>query len=476
MNARKTPAPSVNEYGRLLSSCDNELFEPQAFYQAEGHWSERHLQCVWYNDKLRPKNLTTRDGEPVEVLSPGRWNLEAGPDFLDASLLVGTERRRIEGDVELHVRPSAWTQHGHADDPRYANVAAHLTYFPGPHPSDLPSRVLEISLRDLLLATPRFSFDDIDLSAYPHALLPTTPRPCQTVWGNDPDKGISILMSAGRFRFERKRKRMESLIAKAGNPVQALYEGVMTALGYKRNASPFRLLAKSYPISDWVKQDPFFNYAILLGLGGLLPHDEAPAQGNEQQFARLWHIWWRNPRPLPEPAIEWHLDATRPNNHPKRRLAAAASLFSRTDEWMDILSKTDLGSPALAKNLGKLLRRFSTWPGTEGTSGHSSDGARTTSCLLGDSRAAVIVNNALMPFLAATRPDATDGISENLRPETISSTMKIMANRLFGRDHNPVVLYGRSGLAQQGLLQIYSDFCLNSRNNCLDCAFGKNDR
>jgi len=42
-----------------------------------------------------------------------------------------------------------------------------------------------------------------------------------------------------------------------------------------------------------------------------------------------------------------------------------------------------------------------------------------------------------------------------------------MAHALFGHDHNPV-LY-RTGLRQQGLLQIFGDFCLNTGGGCKAC-------
>lgn len=47
-------------------------------------FSERHLHCVWFDDRLRPSPLRTARGEELRILSPGRWNLESGPDFLDA--------------------------------------------------------------------------------------------------------------------------------------------------------------------------------------------------------------------------------------------------------------------------------------------------------------------------------------------------------------------------------------------------------
>ena len=96
--------------------------------------SERHVQAIWYDGTLRPDGLRTADGAQVRVVDPGRWNLEAGPDFLDAVLEIGGERRRVRGDVEVHVRAADWSAHGHGHDPAYAGVVAHVTWHPGPPP------------------------------------------------------------------------------------------------------------------------------------------------------------------------------------------------------------------------------------------------------------------------------------------------------------------------------------------------------
>jgi hypothetical protein len=42
-----------------------------------------------------------------------------------------------------------------------------------------------------------------------------------------------------------------------------------------------------------------------------------------------------------------------------------------------------------------------------------------------------------------------------------------MAFALFGHDHHPA-LY-RSALRRQGLIQLFTDFCLNARAGCADC-------
>ncbi|MEK7752538.1 MAG: DUF2851 family protein, partial [Acidobacteriota bacterium] len=144
--AVKSPPYPLCVNPRLLVA-ERSMAEPGA------RFSERHLQAVWFDDHLRPKTLETIDGEPVSVIAPGRWNLEAGPDFTDASLIVGTRQRRLHGSVEIHIRPADWQQHRHRHDPRYRDVIAHVTYYPGPLPeTELPPGTIIIALRDTRVA------------------------------------------------------------------------------------------------------------------------------------------------------------------------------------------------------------------------------------------------------------------------------------------------------------------------------------
>jgi len=52
----------------------------------------------------------------------------------------------------------------------------------------------------------------------------------------------------------------------------------------------------------------------------------------------------------------------------------------------------------------------------------------------------------------------------------VSAPMRLTALHLFGRDHNPAAFYADNGLLQQGLLQIYLDFCLNAGPDCEGCS------
>ena len=156
-------------------------------------YSERHLQCLWADPRYRPDSLQTTDGESVEVEHPGDWNLEAGPDFHHVVLLVGKEKRRICGDLEIHIHANAWHQHGHADDPRYENVRFHVVFFQG---QEIPG-LLQIPLQESLAAEPHFSFESIDPAAYPYS-IPFGDFPLKSL---HPDQKTALLESAGEERL-----------------------------------------------------------------------------------------------------------------------------------------------------------------------------------------------------------------------------------------------------------------------------------
>jgi hypothetical protein len=442
-------------------------------------WLERHLQCVWFDPAWRPSRLSTSEGEPVTVEDPGRWNLEAGPDFLDAVLTIGPARRTLEGDVEVHVRPADWRAHGHARDPAYARVIAHVSYFGGPaRETTLPPGAVWMALKDPLAANPAFSFESIDLTAYPYASLPKEPPPCAGALRSwDPDRRGALLDAAGEERLRIKAARIRERLD-SHDPDQVLYEEIMCALGYKRNRVPFRELACRLPLAgvrDESGGDPVKACALFLGVAGLIPKKPSPQWDEETRaFVRkLWDNWWKQQSRWESrvmPAGSWRLAGLRPPNHPVRRLAAAAGLFAadtslaarlavsgrphNPGRW---LADTEALFARIDRPLHYWKRRlsFSTRP-------LASDVA-----LIGPPRVAAILSNIVVPFLAATdRPVET--LLSRLPAEQDNALVRQAAHRLFGHDHNPA-LYA-NGLRQQGLLQIFHDFCLNNRTGCRDCT------
>jgi len=461
-------------YAALLPAPLREVQEASGHYRAGFHWTERHLQCVWFDDRLRPARLTTTDSETILVESPGRWNLEAGPDFLDAILRVGAEQRRLTGDVEVHVRPVDWERHQHDREGLYRHVALHVTYFATPALAPATARgLLQLPLADALSAAPAFSFDDVDLDAYPHAALPLTPRPCGLALRDTPDRWAPLLASAGRHRLQCKTQRLRDRLTRVQDSDQLLYEEIMAALGYKHNAAAFRRLAQRLPLRAWEPHVPVeHSYARLLGAAGLLPDVEAATDDEARRFVRmLWDCWWHDPAPPPADdgtiAIAQH--ATRPANAPARRLAAAAALFhggARLSSALLAIPKNDARQwfqdvyNYLASRLAWEYWRWHLTP----------TGARQPrpAALVGQARLAAIAANVVLPWLAS-EGDFPEALADHLPQEDISAPMREVANALFSRDHNPA-FYATSGLYQQGLLQIHHDFCLNARAGCARCA------
>lgn len=397
--------------------------------------TERHVQAIWYDASLRPSRLYTRRGVEVAVVSPGEWNLGAGPDFRNAVLEIGREKHRLVGDVEIHLSPSDWDFHRHGADPRYRNVVAHITWGCGPVPDSLPPGAVSIWIGRFLAGDPAFSPDSIDLLAYPYARLPCGCRPCEERISHDPDMARKLLADAGRHRLGMKSRRIAGRISESVSRLccleapgldecvavhetasrrQVFYEEVMTALGYSRNAVQFRRVAERIPI------------------------DELPADVETAKIALLAAGSFE----------DWNRVSYRPYNTPELRLERAAEIFTETT----VMSLMDAGEFTV-DDCRRMIR-----------------GLTLRHCL-GRGRAAAIIANVVVPWAIAE--GRIGSAPDWLPPEDISDPVRLTAFRLFGRDHNPSVFYSTNGLLIQGLLQIHRDYCLQMHPDCADCGFAK---
>ncbi len=440
--------PLALHYRETLPASLGQIQEPHSELDA---FTERHLHCVWYDEQLRPRELSSTRGEAFRLIRNGRWNQEAGPDFLDGEWELGG--RRIRGDIEIHIRPMDWQRHGHAQDPRYQQVRLHVCYEEGVlDPALLPAGCEQLSLRPALEARSYFFFDSIDVSAYP--------------WEQEqPHSGLrdycaslsleqqgQLLDAAGQERLRRKSMRMQRALEAVGS-TQALYQGVLRALGYRNHALELERLARQLPqheLAALARGEPEAAYAILLGVAGLLPHDpQEPGLPSWLRIRPLWDIWFplqdRFEERLLSPA-DWDLRMGRPDNHPRRRLRAAAAWFAESGFLESRLSLAGMSESKrwMRESLELLQPRE---PHPEGR------GRR----LVGEARAAAILVNAIIPWLSCLQEEAFPGdLLSKLPQEALNRPARECALALFGPDHNPK-LY-RSTLRRQGLLQFREDF------------------
>ena len=85
---------------------------------------EYMLHYAWQHRIFPLGQLCTEDGKEIDVISVGRHNSDAGPDFLGAQLKIGG--MTWVGNVEIHLRSSDWYRHHHDVDAAYDNVILHV--------------------------------------------------------------------------------------------------------------------------------------------------------------------------------------------------------------------------------------------------------------------------------------------------------------------------------------------------------------
>lgn len=437
--------PHSAAYRRLLPESRSRVREADPTLDP---FSERHLHCVWFDDRLRPTPLRTVRGEELRILSPGRWNLESGPDFLDAEWMVGG--RRVAGDVEIHIRPMDWRHHGHPNDLRYRNVRLHVCYEEGTLPDELlPHGCEEVSLKPSLESRSHFFFDRIDTSAYPWDREAAHSGLKEMLTGLDDEGRGRVLEAAGQERLRRKTLRIAGLIRAVGS-AQAIYQALMRGLGYKLNADAAERLAGCLPLSrlrPLAGENGKLAYALLLGCAGLLPRD-VDGEGARVLLPvrRLWDLWWPHQEHVSGNGLrreDWRLDHCRPGNHPARRLMAAARWAS-----LPVDLEETFAPGANEPNVEWIRRCMETFQ-----SPVEANGTR----IVGPARGGALFLNAVLPWRMAISPERpSEDLWRHLPSEPMNSNTRRTAHALFGPDGHPRLF--RGGLRRQGLLQFHEDF------------------
>ena len=97
--------------------------------------------------------------------------------------------------------------------------------------------------------------------------------------------------------------------------------------------------------------------------------------------------------------------------------------------------------------------------------------------LIGESRVADILANVLFPFWIVEDADPSAPLRTSLWPayaklsaQLSNRRLETAATRLFGDDPRRAQLL-KTVVHQQGLLQIYEDFCMRDNSDCAQCPF-----
>ncbi len=433
--------------------------------------AEADLQA-WWAAVPPGSRFTSREGHRLEVHHPGRKNTGPGPDFTHAQ--IGFNGEIIRGSVEIHRHAGGWTAHGHHTDPRYNDVILHVIPETDPSPGTVHTRTGRC-VATLRLPVRRAGAEE-DLPLVPAPL----PARCRDIYGDEPSAMAGLLWLAASWRILQKARALAERAAAAGME-QALYERIMVACGWGGNEALMEALARAVPcerLRQMARQHHRLPEAALFHMAGLFP--ESPPDNDPDTLA-----YWTELRGLKEqylPGLKRLRDAPfpvrgRPMNRPERRLAAAARIIVRTAVHgvEDTLLKPWYAIPAnsalqTARQLVALFEvRHGFW---ESRCGWTGKPLSRPVALLGSDRALSMAGNIAIPLaLAHARVRGSVNLERriaeclrNFPAESDSAPLKWMRERIFA-GHYPF----KPGFAmQQGLLQLYRDWC-GFNLTCEDC-------
>ncbi len=442
---------------RYADLCASACVRERALFLPVRTPSELELQARWFAGDFG-RQLVSSSGDKIDVVQFGTWNREAGPDFRDAAIRVNGGEP-IRGCIEIDLNDRNWETHGHSTNPAFDETVLHVFV----DKSDREFFTRTKSNRNVLQVR-------VDPAVLPEAFSANIPlaRPgrCQAPLKDLPEERVRrVLDAAAQFRLQRKAGRIRAKIDNHGRD-EALFQELAAALGYKENKLPFMLLAQRLSLK-FLRDKTGNCEAILFGAAGFLEApDLAVYKRSTRNYVRqLWEGWWPHRdefQRLILPAKVWRLSGVRPLNHPQRRLAAL-SILAR--EWPAFRRSLGKRTVQAASNFFSLLDH----PFWKFNYTLTAGASAKEMALIGESRVAEILANVLFPFWLAEDVDLWSDYAK-LSARLSNRTLETAARRLFGDDPRGRA-FTKTVAHQQGLLQIYEDFCLQDNSDCRQCPF-----
>ncbi len=444
---------------------------------------ERAVIDMWQYRLPGRTDLVTEEGEPIRVVYPGRINGDRGADLLDA--VISTGQGLVRGDVEVHVKSSGWRAHGHHQDAAYNRVILHVVYW-----RDTKTAVC-LQNGQIVPTLELHKFLEAQTGGYVNDSACSStrlPMPCRSAMNSrDTDVIGRLLDAAGEERFRTKVADFRTQLAQT-EASQALYQGIMGALGYTKNKHPLLELACRMPLqrlesvaSGGVSDTEYLarQQALLVGMAGLLPSQRSgwyPAVTPDNEWVEKLERFWASSGERTEMSEgDWHLFKVRPGNLPIRRIVAMSYLLLRYREKGIFELVKRLRQETAEAGCGRLARTLQV--AADGYWARYLDfglpGQTGIPALIGSGRAADIVVNVILPFTVAW--SEVNSYQELARkaleiyrhyPRLAENTLERHMRNQLGINRYLV----SSAQRQQGLIHIYRTMC--SQGRCQECPLG----
>ncbi|MEP7377495.1 MAG: DUF2851 family protein [Chitinophagaceae bacterium] len=427
--------------------------------------NERLLQFIWQLQYFNKNELATTNAEPVQVINPGQYNSNQGPDFSNAKILV--DNTTWAGTVELHIKTSDWTRHKHQEDKNYNNVILHVVWEHdgsrnpiaiGSVPSEERNRVpLSVPVLELKSRVAK-----ILLRRYEEIMNSTAFIPCE--------KSIAAVRDI-TWKSWKERLLAERLLRKSGivdiylrqnnyHWEETFWWILARNFGMKVNADAFEAVARSIPLSILSKHKSQIHQleALLLGQAGLLE------QNFEEDYPTLLQREYRflqNKYNLQSITLPVYALRMRPGNFPAVRLAELAMLIHESSH---IFSRVkEAGS---AKDIRKFFEVTANdyWHYHYQFDEMASFKKKKTGAFTIDN----IIINTVAPVLFAYGNYHND---TGYKDKALQCLEEITAeSNLITRGFKQLNIENKNAWDSQALIELKNEYC--NKKRCLECSAG----
>lgn len=410
------------------------------------------LHYIW-KFRLFQRDLTSTDGQHIEVIDVGIPNMNEGPDFFNAKIKIGD--KVWAGNVEIHKSSDEWVKHKHHTNKNYNSVILHVV-------EKANCEVVNESGQKLLQC--EIMCPDHIRENYEYLIHSNTDIPCANYIGGMSSFHLNSWMRSLLIeRLQRKSNDIQKLLDRFNNSWDEVFYVLLSRnFGFGLNSDSFERLALSLPLKYIQKQsDNLIQIeSMLLGQSGIL--DEVRASDDYVSLLKKEYEFLKNKYDLiPLDCYVFRNLRVRPTAFPQIRIAQLAALlhnfqglFSRVIECEDI---------------GR-LRLFFHVNASEYWQTHYALGLTSArkSKYLGDSSLDIILINTVAPILF-TYGKSIDSESHCERALQILETLKPEKNNIT-KQFSKLKMPLDSAADSQAMIQLKKEYC--DLRKCLYCRIG----
>ena len=416
---------------------------------------ESFLHFIWQFQKFDNISIQTADGQSVQIFAIGQYNTDAGPDFLNAKLLIGDIT--WYGHVEIHLKSSDWNKHQHQHDRAYNNVVLHVVW----------EHDEEVQLKN---------GQTLPVIELKHRINPTLLKKCNELIKSPdviacasqfhevrPIDRISMLDLIGIHRLKEKSAFILRLLEENdGSWEDTTYQVLAKNFGFKTNDEAFLKMARKLDHKILIKHADHLNHieSIVFGMAGFLEEEL-----DEYQMALKKDFeFFSKKYSLTEQKLisaEWKFLRLRPSNFPTVRLAQFSAFLSKNVKCFHQFIHFE--------NLNEIKKLFDFEPSTYWRNHYDfNKKSKRTLNAIGNLSKDLILINTVAPLLAAYAK-YTDDYRFIDKAVDLLQSIKAEKNHI-SRMWENLGLRANNAFESQAMIGLRNDFCLKKR--CLSCKIG----